>query len=241
MIHSIFDSAQGVIFDKDGTLLDHDATWVAATKAFGLKATGGNLALAKRLLKEQKFDWDAEIFEGGDGVAGNTWPVTVERFRASMEARGEDTGCLEDALDFILDPSVADTPVPLPGVLDLVAALKSAGMKIGLATNDSEAGARAHLKAMGLMDYFDAVVGADSGFGGKPAPGMIEGCAGQMGLKSSEVVMVGDTDRDTLAGQAAGCLEVVAVLNGAQLTASMKASATLILAETRDLMLAVDS
>ena len=70
-------------------------------------------------------------------------------------------------------------------------------MKIGLATNDNEAGARAHLKAMGLLDYFDAVVGADSGFGGKPAPGMIEGCAGQMGLKSSQVVMVGDTDRDT--------------------------------------------
>ena len=53
--------------------------------------------------------------------------------------------------------------------------------------------------------------------------------------------MVGDTDRDTLAGQAAGCLEVVAVLNGAHLTASMKASASLILAETRDLMLSVDS
>ena len=94
---------------------------------------------------------------------------------------------------------------------------------------------------MGLLDYFDAVVGADSGFGGKPAPGMIEGCAGQMGLQSRQVVMVGDTDRDTLAGQAAGCFAVVAVLNGARLTPSMKDSASLILAETRDLMLTVDS
>ena len=66
-----------------------------------------------------------------------------------------------------------------------MAALKSADMKIGLATNDSEAGARVHLKAMGLLDYFDTVVGADSGFGGKPAPGMIKGCASQMGLTSS--------------------------------------------------------
>ena len=118
MIHSIFDNAQGWFSIKTAHCWIMMRLGWQATKAFGLKAAGGNLALAKRLLKEQKFDWDAEIFEGGDGVAGNTWPVTVERFRASMETLGEDTGCLEDALDFILDPSVADSPVPLPGVQD---------------------------------------------------------------------------------------------------------------------------
>jgi len=235
-LHPVFDAVHGVIFDKDGTLLDHHATWVEATKTFGVIAAGGNVCLAKRLLKEQKFDWDTEQFDGGDGIAGNTWEVTIECFRKSMLRSGEDTSHLADAHHYIMTSPDTVNPVPLPGVHALISTLISSGVKVGLATNDAEASARDHLQRLGLISAFGAVVGADSGFGGKPDPGMIIGCAHLMGLKAQDVIMVGDTDRDTLAGSAAGCRAVVGVLNGNAISTSMKASATLILPETRNLL-----
>ena len=236
VLHPVFDAAHGVIFDKDGTLLNHHATWVKATKTFGVIAAGGNVSLAKRLLKEQRFDWDTEQFGGGDGIAGNTWDVTIERFRKSMSRAGEDTSHLTSALHYITTSPDTINPVPLPGARELISTLISRGVKVGLATNDNEASARDHLKRLGLVSAFSAVVGADSGFGGKPDPGMIIGCAQLMGLRAQDVIMVGDTDRDTLAGSAAGCLAVVGVLNGNAISISMKASATLIVPETRNLL-----
>ena len=104
--------------------------------------------------------------------------------------------------------------IALPGVEEVLKALKAENIKIGLATNDVERNGRLHMEQLGLASYFDAFVGSDSGFGGKPDPSMIIGCAKRMNLEPSDCVMVGDTDRDTLAGEAAGCKATVLVLNG---------------------------
>jgi phosphoglycolate phosphatase len=86
-------------------------------------------------------------------------------------------------------------------------------LALGVATNDGEAPARAHLAAAGTETLFDFIVGSDSGFGGKPAAGQLHGFCDAMGLKAKACAMVGDSTHDLHAGRAAG-MATVAVLTG---------------------------
>ena len=91
--------------------------------------------------------------------------------------------------------------------------MKARGLKLGLATNDTEMPARLHLERAGVLDLFDYVVGCDSGWGGKPAPGQLLEFLRRFDLTPSRVAMVGDSRHDLDAGRAAG-MHAVAVLTG---------------------------
>jgi phosphoglycolate phosphatase len=86
-------------------------------------------------------------------------------------------------------------------------------LRLGVATNDGEAPARAHLAIAGVSDLFDFVAGFDSGWGGKPAPGQLAAFVARTGLAPAHVAMVGDSRHDLMAGRAAG-MRTVAVLTG---------------------------
>jgi phosphoglycolate phosphatase len=100
--------------------------------------------------------------------------------------------------------------VPLRPVLG---ALRGRGLRLGVATNDSEGPARAHLAQAGVADLFDFVAGFDSGWGGKPAPGQLAAFAAHTGILPTRIAMVGDSRHDLMAGRAAG-MRTVAVLTG---------------------------
>jgi phosphoglycolate phosphatase len=100
--------------------------------------------------------------------------------------------------------------VPL---LPLLSGLRDRGLRLGVATNDSEAPARQHLAAHGITDCFDFIAGYDSGHGAKPGPGMCLAFAAACGLPPRRVAMVGDSRHDLQAGRAAG-MHTVAVLTG---------------------------
>ena len=80
-------------------------------------------------------------------------------------------------------------------------------------TNDTEAGARAHLASVGALELLDFVAGFDSGFGAKPAPGPLLAFVKAMGLSQDQAVMVGDSTHDLIAGRAAG-MHTIGVLTG---------------------------
>jgi phosphoglycolate phosphatase len=106
--------------------------------------------------------------------------------------------------------AVMTPAVPLRATLG---SLRARGLRLGLATNDTEAPARAHLMAHDVLDLFDFVAGYDSGHGPKPAPGMLLAFARQCRLDPARVVMVGDSCHDLIAGRAAG-MRTVGVLTG---------------------------
>ncbi|MCH7793725.1 MAG: hypothetical protein IH900_01095, partial [Proteobacteria bacterium] len=47
---------RGILFDKDGTLLDYAATWMTANRVAALAAAGGDRALSERLLIAGGYD-----------------------------------------------------------------------------------------------------------------------------------------------------------------------------------------
>ena len=91
--------------------------------------------------------------------------------------------------------------------------LRGGGFRLGVATNDAEAPARAHLERAGTVHLFDFIAGYDSGFGAKPGAGQLIGFANAMGLAPQDCVMVGDSRHDLGAGRRAG-FATVGVLTG---------------------------
>ncbi|MBC7158321.1 MAG: HAD family hydrolase, partial [Rhodobacteraceae bacterium] len=102
---------------------------------------------------------------------------------------------------------------PAVPLAPLMRRLAERGLALGLATNDAEGAAHAHLEAVGIAAHMAFVAGYDSGFGAKPRPGMLLAFADRVGLAPARIAMVGDSRHDLLAGRAAG-MRTVAVLTG---------------------------
>lgn len=120
----------------------------------------------------------------------------------------------------------ATPPVPLPGVPEALAALRSAGVKVALTTGFDRQVTDPLLASLGwrLGDHLDAVVCASEVAGGRPRPDMIHRAMELTGAPDPRrVLAAGDTALDVRAGLAARAAFVVAVLTGAQTRAELAA------------------
>ena len=196
-----------VIFDKDGTLFDFRASWGAWTDALidALAQYGAEPAELERILG---FDRRLRVFQPDSAVIAHTTPEIADLVHAAVP--GLPLGDLNDLMNRLAAAAPMMPAVPLRTVLT---GLRDRGLTLGLATNDTEEPARAHLAGAGVLDLFDFVAGCDSGWGGKPAPGQLLAFAEAMGVAPERAVMVADSLHDIAAGKAAG-MATVAVLTG---------------------------
>lgn len=199
---------KGLLFDKDGTLFDFNATWEAWAEAFLLRASKGDCARAHGAGLAIGFDLATGQFDRDSIVIAGTPGEVAEALMPHFD------GTTKAALLCMLNEEAALAPqreaVPL---VPLLQGLRMQGLRLGVATNDAEAPALAHLGGAGVTRFFDFVAGFDSGHGGKPAPGQMLAFAAAVGLDPQNIAMVGDSMHDLHAGRAAGMV-TVAVLTG---------------------------
>lgn len=218
---------RGLLFDKDGTLLDFHATWAPILERLTAELAAGDAVLAKRLLEHGGRDPLSGRYRAGSLLAqGNTveiaqaWQPMLPDYPAEQLVERMDRAFAEDGV-------AASTPV-----LDLAAffaRLKARGLKVGVATSDNERAARAILERFEALHLLDFVAGYDSGHGPKPTPGMVRGFCAATGLAAAEVAMVGDNRHDMEMGRTAGCGACVGVLTGTSATADLAPLATVVL------------
>ena len=201
-------SPSALIFDKDGTLFDFHATWGDWSRGMIEAEAEGNAALAHAIamalgydMQAGRFSPDSIVIAATPGeIADRMLPLLPRQDRAALIAR--------------MNARAARAPqVPAVPLAPLFKGLAARGLALGLVTNDSEAPARAHLAAAGLGATFGFVAGADSGFGGKPAPGQLLACAAAFGHAPADCAMIGDSLHDLHAARAAG-MTAIAVLSG---------------------------
>ena len=206
---------RGVLFDKDGTLVDFDATWQPAYRrgAERLGELAGNPGLADRLMDEG--GWDAKRGQWRPGSlltsASNAQIIDEWLRRTGLETRDSVERLVLDTFHATAIESV----VAIDGIDQLFADLDRRGFVLGVATMDDERTARETVRTLSLDSYTRFVCGADSGFGAKPEPGMLFAFCDHAKLEPCEVVMVGDSPHDLNMGRAAGAGLVVGVLSGA--------------------------
>lgn len=197
---------RGVLFDKDGVLVDFDATWCPATVKVIDTLSKGDPGRRRALADAAGFDLEAERFvPGAVFIAGtaadlvNDWapiltdmprPVLARESRALFTRYG------------------AEHVTGYDDVAAVLAELGARRLALGVATNDEEISARTQLRALRLDGRFAFVSGADSGHGAKPDPGPLLAFADHIGAAPTEVAMVGDSLHDLNAARAAGMIAV---------------------------------
>lgn len=193
-----------LIFDKDGTLFDFRQSWGAWTRSLLAELGDQDGRLAQVL----GYDAARVDFAPDSPVIAMTTPEIAAILHPHL------SGLSLLDLNAVMNRLAAEAPmVPAVDLPVVLGALRARGLRLGLATNDTEVPARRHLTGAGVIDLFDFVAGCDSGWGGKPAPGQLLAFVQACGLEPARVAMVGDSLHDLDAGRAAG-MKVVAVLTG---------------------------
>ncbi len=199
---------QGVLFDKDGTLFDFNASWAGWTKALLGRLAGGDLYLQRRLAQAVDFDLDEVRFEPSSVIIAGTPDEIADILLPHLPGFGK-AGLLSE-LNVAAAGALMAEAAPLKPLLK---GLLGRGLRLGVATNDAVAPTRSHLEAAEIYDVFDYIAGFDSGYGAKPGPGMLLEFARQVGVAPENIIMVGDSRHDLIAGRAAG-MGTVGVLTG---------------------------
>ncbi len=186
---------KGVLFDKDGTLLNLNDTWLSIWHLVEVY-----------LMEQHRLSKDTmKAIKQALGILEDTIVDGVYLY-----------GTMEEWLEIVvlygdLDKEVVTmdisimvsnyfdslTTYPLIGdVKGTLQQIKEKGIVIGLVTNDYETHAWDFIHKSGLIDLFDYVVGDDLSRPLKPDPITALSFCEQFGLKPSEVMMVGDSFND---------------------------------------------
>lgn len=214
---------EAVLFDKDGTLFDFHATWSVWAHGVIHDLAGGAPGLMARLADAAHYDLGARRFRPTSPIVAGTNREAAECFAAVLP------GWPVEEIELHLMARAARAPlapaVPLGPYLQ---GLSARGLALGVVTNDTESGARAHLGASHVLEQFDFVAGFDSGHGAKPAPGPLLAFARAVAVAPARVVMVGDSPHDLIAGRAAG-MQCIGVLTGTASRADLAPLADIVL------------
>lgn len=185
---------KAVIFDKDGTLVDMNATWGRA-----MSRTIEHLCNddeQKRLLSHNLGLNLATGTFSEDSVAPRT---TWSNLRAIIA-----TAIDPDEFAKWNRQYAAEALAPTPTAIETIETLHATGYKLALATNHIVEPTMHQLELLEIDKYFTCVLAADSGFGSKPEPGMVLEAMRQLDTTTDNCVMVGDTTSDLGAAKAAG-------------------------------------
>jgi phosphoglycolate phosphatase len=203
---------RGILFDKDGTLLDFDASWSGVYRELCLDLAGGDAAAAEAMLVAGGFDPLTGRFAAGGLLAASH---TVDIVRAWYPAlAGPALDAMVARIDRVFYENGIACSVPLPGLRETLAVLKDGGFAMGVATNDGTAATRAALAALDVADFLPHVFGYDSVPRPKPAPDIVHAFAQATGVPPAEIVVVGDNRHDLEMARSAGAGAAIGVLSG---------------------------
>ena len=205
---------KAILFDKDGTLLDFDATFAPATAKVLAGLAGDDPILTQQLAAAVGFDLSTTTIGPNSVLIAGSLDNIAESLMPLMG--GTDLSEAVERIDALYVKYSLETLSPFSFLHSVLDQLDGLGMHLGVATNDSEIAAHAHLNQIGITERFCYIAGFDSGHGEKPDPGMVTAFINQLDLNPDEVMMVGDSTHDCTAGRSAGAVTVAVTSGGGQ-------------------------
>jgi HAD superfamily hydrolase (TIGR01509 family) len=178
-----------VVFDLDGLIVNSEDMYEQADA---------------EVLRRRGKQYDAEL------RAQMMGRPTAESLRRMIEWHAlEDTIELLDAERSRLRDKLLETSLePMPGLLELLDALESAGVPKAIATSGTRSYAANVLGRLDLHARFEFVLTAEDVLHGKPAPDVYQLAARKLGLLPAATMVLEDSENGCRAGIAAGAFTV---------------------------------
>ena len=177
-----------ILWDMDGTLINsepqHYRAWMRTFKEkFGI----GNVP------------WD--IYKGCIG-AKRTKIVEImkENYGVDIDTPGINETFEAHRAEVVKEEGFA----PIPGVKEVLEALKGAGFTMAIASSSHQEIIREKMTGIGCIECFEILFSSDRVKNGKPAPDTFLECADTLGAPYEECIVVEDSENGTLAARAAG-------------------------------------
>ena len=203
---------RGILFDKDGTLIDFPSTWEPVLRALALEFAKSDPGIADDLMAKAGFDHRQRRFKAGSvWAAGNTLDLVAAWLPHAPEA---DHAAVAHWIDDYCERVAPDTAVPITDLARLFARLRRSGFSLGVATNDVTRSAMATMERLGVSGQLVAILGYDSVAQPKPAADMVVAFCAKAAIEPGEVAVVGDNLHDLIMARAAGAGLAIGVLTG---------------------------
>lgn len=226
MINKTSYSVKGILFDKDGTLLDFISLWGYWSDSLYRNYSSKVLAVATDGVIDPISDLWGTVHDAaghmtdysrngplsmgsiGDLLAilawqgyrlGIPWSESMRFARESKRLADEEMEQVRPAY-------------PLPGVIDFLRQCHDQGMPMGIVTADETAEAEKHLQWLGIRQFFKVIVGNDLVKQGKPFPEMLHKACLELGLAPNQVALIGDTNSDMQMGKSAGAAVTIGLM-----------------------------
>ena len=185
----------GVLFDKDGTLFDFEATWYPVVRTIldvlktryrldddALKAVRTASGITETGFARESFIQSRTTFE-----VLELWIGVLKEHGIRVEGKG-----LTEIFDTTATGPIFSAKV-VPGTQALLGRLRNNGCRLGVVTSDDRVSAEHGLRQAGLWEYFDYVAANGDGFPDKPAPEAAAEFRRRFGIAPSGLSMFGDS------------------------------------------------
>jgi phosphoglycolate phosphatase len=166
-----------VVFDLDGTLVDSSVDLANAVNAMLDDLGAGCIATSEVV-----------------GMVGDGAPVLVRRALSAAGLDPETPGALDSFLAHY-DAHLLDHTQPYPGTVDTLEHL-SGRCRLAVLTNKPSHATELVLIGLHLRRFFRDVIGGDSKWGRKPAPGGLLHLCEQAAVDPGHTLLVGDSPVD---------------------------------------------
>ena len=203
---------KAILFDKDGTLVDFNGTWLALYEKLALEAAEGDAAEAERLLEIGGYDRATKRFTAGSELAAGTTDTIIRLWIGDADAQRFAFWKARMDRAFVEEGPAA--AVPVPGLAETLQVLHGEGRKLAVVTNDLEAAARRTIENFGVAHLFSAFLGYDSVKNPKPAADPVHLACKQLGVEPQDAIVVGDNLHDLEMARSAGAGAAIGVLTG---------------------------
>ena len=195
---------KGVIFDKDGTLTNSNIFWAEIIKRRSLEiinSTKLDYYHFPYLCKTMGLDLESNLLlpEG---------PIALKSRKEVMECLIFKLDKLDIKVNEIIISEIfkkvhsefslesENFILPISSACVFVRNCKLNNLRLALITSDTKVNAEIALKKIGLIDYFDLIIGGDSGFGNKKNGKSANFVAKSFNLLSENIISIGDAPSD---------------------------------------------
>ena len=195
-----------IIFDKDGTLIDHDKLFVP-----WLNSLIKNL---EPLLPENHKLYEYLGFVNNKFTADSVIPCGTSKDIKNMIQNYTHID------DIVFNNIWATTKIDYKNIVthgnlvEIFKVIKGIGIKIAICTSDDRIPTTEMINQTGISKYIDYYVCGDDEGKSKPSGDPIRKICDYLNVDPEDSIMVGDTISDIEAGIDAGCAKVISVLTG---------------------------